>query len=88
MCDCLILCSSQVSWVGDIATSFTTSLHILVFCALRWLSMAKPHIFTQIKVIHAQVSYLFGSKFLLKPETLFQLSKPIFISSKKRLKTN
>ena len=46
----------QLSYSADLTTSITTSLHIVIFCALRLLSILKPHVFSRIKVIHAKVS--------------------------------
>ena len=40
---------------GDILTSISTSLHILVFCGFRFLSTGKPHIFNRINVVYAKV---------------------------------
>ena len=46
----------QISYSADFITSITTSLHIVIFCALRLLSISKPHVFSRIKIIHAKVS--------------------------------
>ena len=57
MC-CLKIGCSKVFWGSDLTTSIATSLHILTFCGLRFLAIAKPHVFGQIQVIHAKVSNL------------------------------
>ena len=55
MC-CLKTCFFKVFWGSDLTTSIATSLHILVFCGLRFLAIAKPHMFGRIQMIHAKVS--------------------------------
>ena len=45
----------QIYWVGDSTTSVSTSSHIVAFSALRLLSIAKSHIFIQIKLVAVKV---------------------------------
>ncbi|XP_076826052.1 somatostatin receptor type 2-like [Clavelina lepadiformis] len=48
----------KVFWGGDTGTSVATSLHILFFSCLRFISVTWPHHFKRINVIHVKVIIL------------------------------